>query len=92
MTAHFWLETILLLSGLIATLLVFKERLASQRGTGVRTIQLLVAVNILPLIGLLALEGKVTSESVGTLLGVVSGYTLAGILKPVPARPEPPLT
>ena len=49
------------------------------RGIGSRLIQLVSVLVIVPAICLLALEGGVTSELAGTLLGSVVGYTLGSL-------------
>ncbi len=58
----------------------------SPRGLGVRVIQLVGLLLLIPLIGILALEGKMGGEVAGALIGVAIGYTLSGIEKPVPRR------
>jgi hypothetical protein len=56
------------------------------KGIGVRVIQLIALFLVLPLIGILGLEGKLNPDTVGALLGVAIGYSLSGIEKPVPKR------
>jgi hypothetical protein len=53
-------------------------------GIGVRMIQLIAVLILAPLIAILALEGKLSGEGTGTLLGAVVGYALGGIAGPVP--------
>jgi hypothetical protein len=76
-----WLELLFVLWGVIGTLGVLVERMRSKKSPGARSIQFVVAINILPLVGFLALEGKLSNEGIGTILGVVIGYTLPGVLK-----------
>lgn len=58
----------------------------SPRGIGVRIIQLLSLFLLIPLIGVLTLEGKISGDTTGALLGVAAGYTLSGLEKPVPTK------
>jgi hypothetical protein len=58
----------------------------SPKGIGVRIIQLLGILLLVPLIGILALEGKLNGDTTGALLGVAIGYTLSGIEKAVPSN------
>ena len=60
----------------------------SPRGSGVRIIQLVSVFLFVPLIGILSLEGKMSSETAGALIGVAVGYTLSGVEKAVPSRPR----
>ena len=60
----------------------------SPRGLGVRVIQLVGLLLIIPLIGILMLECKIGSEAGVALLGVAIGYALSGIERPVPSRPD----
>ena len=61
-------------------------RPGSPKGVGARFIQLIALLVILPLVGILALEGKLSGETAGSLLGVAIGYTLSGIERAVPSR------
>jgi hypothetical protein len=56
------------------------------KGIGARVIQLISLIVLLPLAGILALEGILSGDSAGALIGVAIGYTLSGIEKPVPRR------
>ncbi len=58
----------------------------SPRGFGVRVIQLLALFLLVPMIGILTLEGKISGETAGALFGVAVGYTLSGIGNPVPSK------
>jgi hypothetical protein len=53
-------------------------------GIGVRMIQLIAVLMLVPTITVLALEGCLTGEGTGTLLGAIVGYALGGITAPVP--------
>ena len=64
---------------------VFVERMRSGKGIGVRVIQLLSVVLVVPVVLILALEGVLGGETVGTLLGAIVGYILSGIGKDEPA-------
>lgn len=95
MTFQNWLELLFVCWGILGTLGVFVERIWRNKSPGARAIQFVVALNIMPLVGFLALEGKLSSEGVGTILGVIIGYTLPGVLKRGPwgkseSTPEEP--
>jgi hypothetical protein len=49
------------------------------RGIGARMLQLIAMLVLPPLIVLLALEGTLSMELTGTLLGGIAGYALSGI-------------
>ena len=56
------------------------------KGIGVRMIQLIAVLILVPVIAVLALEGSLTGEGTGTLLGAIVGYALGGITAAVPTR------
>ena len=58
---------------------IFWHRIKTAKGTGARTVQLVVAVLIVPAILILSLEGRLHSEAVSALLGAVIGYVLSGV-------------
>ena len=61
-------------AGLVA---LFLNRLQLKRGiTGIRSIQFLAVVFVLPITVILSLEGKLDSEAVAFLLGAIVGYVL----------------
>ena len=60
---------------------VFIDRYRSRRGIDVRAIQLLTVTLLLPTILILSLEDVLSGQSTAALVGVVVGYTLAGIGK-----------
>ena len=60
------------------------ERCCKNKGIGVRVIQFLTVVFLLPIILILALEGVLEGETVATLLGAIVGYVLSGIGKDEP--------
>ena len=66
----------------------FDLRAGDEKGAGVRFIQVLSIVLIPPMILVLAVGGLLTGQGVGTALGVLMGYALSGILKPVPSRSQ----
>jgi len=74
---------IVMVGGLIG---IFVERCRTKRGIGVRVIQFLSVVLVIPVIFILALEKVLSSETVGTLLGAVVGYVLSGIGKDEPTK------
>jgi hypothetical protein len=61
----------------------------SPRGLGVRLIQLVGLLLIVPLIGILMLECKMSNEAGTALIGVAIGYALSGIERPVPSGRSP---
>jgi hypothetical protein len=81
MTFHNWLELLFVCWGILGTMGVLVERIVHKKSPGARSIQFVVAINVLPLVGFLALECKLSNEGVGTILGVIIGYTLPGVLK-----------
>ena len=67
---------------------IFINRWCLERSIGVRIIQFLSVTLVVPVVFILALEGILASETVGTLLGAVVGYTLSGIGKDEPNAGE----
>jgi len=63
-----------------------RMRPGSLKGVGARFIQLIALLVILPLIGILAMEGKLSGETAGSLIGVAIGYTLGGIERAISSR------
>jgi hypothetical protein len=55
-------------------------------GIGVRVIQLIAIFILVPVIAILALEGILSGEGTGTLMGAIVGYALGGITAAVPKR------
>ncbi len=98
MPTHPWIEIPLIAIALIGPLLVvilrllcknktvFKDGRVEERswGIGVRMIQLVGVLILVPIIALLMFEGKINPETGSALLGVALGYTLSGIEKAVP--------
>lgn len=74
---------VVMVVGLVGVLF---ERYSSKRGIGVRVIQFLAIVLLVPTILILALEDVLSSETVATLLGAAIGYVLSGIGKDEPAK------
>ena len=60
---------------------VFYDRIKHKKGIGVRVIQFLAVVFVVPAILILALERVLSTESTATLLGTIIGYVLSGIGK-----------
>jgi len=76
-----WIElaaAVIMIGGLIG---VFVNRWQTKKGIGVRIIQFLAVLLVVPAVLVLALERLLTSETVGTLLGAIVGYILSGIGK-----------
>lgn len=93
-----WIEFPLLGIAIVGPLLIIGLRLCvkikktdakglvaeAPRGIGVRMIQLIALLILIPTVAVLALEGSLTGEGTGTILGAVVGYALGGITAPVP--------
>jgi len=62
--------------GLIA---VFAERMLAKKGIGTRTIQISGMLLVVPLIGILALQGILEKQTTATLLGALTGYLFSGV-------------
>ncbi len=62
----------------------------APRGIGSRMIQLISLLLIVPIVTLLALEGSVTAELTGTLLGSIIGYTLGSVRLGLPREQHHP--
>ncbi|MGH8711350.1 MAG: hypothetical protein ACREVA_08550 [Burkholderiales bacterium] len=63
----------------LCLLLVIIEHLWSGRSFGARAIQFLAVGLIIPSILILALEEKLATETIATLIGALTGYLLSGI-------------
>ena len=72
------IAALIMVGGLVGVLI---ERFRSKRGIGVRVIQFLAIVFIIPTIVILALEKVLNTETTAALLGVIVGYVLSGIGK-----------
>jgi hypothetical protein len=64
---------------LLVVLGIFIERIISKRGLGARIIQFMAVGLIVPVILILALEGKLATETTATIIGALIGYLLSGI-------------
>lgn len=64
---------------------ILYDRIKRQKGIGVRVIQFLAVCFVIPALLILALEGKISTEVTGTLIGTIIGYTLSGIGKDEPS-------
>lgn len=60
-----------------------------SKGLGVRVIQLVGLLIVVPVVAILALECRLSGEGVGTILGAIVGYALGGITSPIPGRRNP---
>lgn len=94
-----WIEFPLLVLAIVGPLLVVWFRLKiicettengkstkKPKGIGVRMIQLIALLVLVPAIVILALECRLTGEGTGTILGAIVGYALGGITAAVPKR------
>lgn len=59
--------------------LVFDRFVMGRKGIGRITVQYIAVVLVLPLIAILALEGQLDHQTLGTVIGAVVGYTLSGL-------------
>jgi hypothetical protein len=78
MTADNWVEIIM--AGIMALAIggVIWDRFIKHRsGIGVRAIQFSAVGALVPAIVLLAIQGSLDHQALGTLLGAVAGYTLS---------------
>jgi hypothetical protein len=62
-----------------AAVLVLYERVHSGRGLGARSIQFMSVAMLIPAILIMALERILEPNTVGTLIGALTGYLLSGI-------------
>ena len=69
---------IIMVVGLIC---IFVERFIRKKGFGVRIIQFLAIVLLIPAIIILAIQEILQSETIATLFGAIIGYVLSGIGK-----------
>jgi len=91
-----WLELAILLVPVVCCPLILYMRLRYGRtsenktikpkGLGVRLIQLVAVLVIIPIAGVLSLEDKLTAEGAGILFGAMAGFALAGVRDPVPRQ------
>ncbi len=76
-----WIEIAMLApmgAGLVG---VFINRIHLRKGIGIRVIQFLAVLFVLPIAVILGLEGKLGSDATATILGAVLGYVLSPIGK-----------
>ena len=66
----------IMILGLIA---LFINRWQLKKGLGARIIQFTGVLLVVPLIGILALEGVLEAQTTGTVIGALLGYLLSGI-------------
>jgi hypothetical protein len=98
-----WIEFPLLVLAIVGPLLIVVFRLTVKcettengktvkepKGIGVRMIQLIALLVLVPAIVILALECRLTGEGTGTILGAIVGYALGGITAAVPKRGDQP--
>jgi len=98
MPKHAWIEYPLCALALLGPFVVIILRLTIRKqvrkldgtvemqpfGIGVRVIQLIAVLILVPTIAVLGFEGILTGEGIGTLMGAIVGYVLGGITAPVP--------
>jgi hypothetical protein len=77
MTYNRFIEPAMLVLMIMGLLALFLNRLHMKRGiVGVRSIQFLAVVFVLPMTVILSEEGKLDSEAVAFVIGTVVGYIL----------------
>lgn len=95
-----WIEIPLCALAIIGPLAVIVCRLCARRtikkpdasvevrpfGIGVRMIQLIAVLILVPTVAILGFEGILNGEATGTLMGAIVGYALGGITAAVPKR------
>ncbi len=71
----------LILAGIMVLGIValFVNRYQLKKGIGARIIQFAGVILVVPLIGILALEGVLEAQTTGTVIGALLGYLLSGI-------------
>ena len=71
----------LVLVGIMVVSLIglFINRAHLKKGIGARIIQFTGVSLVVPLIGILALEGVLQAQTTGTVIGALLGYLLSGI-------------
>ena len=98
MPRHPWIEYPLCVLAVVGPFVVIILRLVVKKsvkktngtveerpaGIGVRMIQLIALLILVPTIAVLGFEGILTGEGTGALLGVIVGYALGGIANRVP--------
>ena len=67
---------LIMIAGIVG---LFINRYTSGKGIGARTIQFTGVLLVVPLIGILALEGVLEPQTTGTVIGALLGYLLSGI-------------
>ena len=75
------IEAVSLLIMVVGVAGIFIERIWRNRGIGVRVIQFLTVILVVPTILILSLEDVLNTQTTATLLGAVMGYILSGIGK-----------
>lgn len=79
--SKFIIEIALALVPLIGIPLALQNRIKTKKGIGKRFIQLLSVLTLVPLIGILGIEGIIEGQLLGGLLGAIVGYTLSDLAK-----------
>jgi len=82
MLQHCWLDAALIVVMVIGIAGTLHHRIKMELGIGDRAIQLVGLCLIVPAVMILSLEGKLSNDSLGTILGAIVGYALSGIGAP----------
>ena len=86
-----WISQALVIFMFVGLVSVYAERLYTKKGIGARTIQITGVLLVVPLIGILALQGILEKQTTATLLGALTGYLLSGVgsYEPTKSKPKP---
>ncbi len=81
MMLRLWVEVIAVLIMVAGIVGIFYSIIKHNLSLGIRTIQFLAVVFVLPVILILSLERSIGNEASAGLLGTIIGYALSGIGK-----------
>jgi len=87
-SAIFYVEIIAALTIPASFVVVVFHRLKSQMGMGYRSIQFLALGTVMPIVMILALEGKLAGEAVAAIIGGIVGYLFTSAAKPTKASAD----
>jgi hypothetical protein len=79
MTAISWVQIIVSLAIPITLIVVWLNRVRTDKGIGVRTVQFVAAGMVMPAVIILALNDKIGGETSAALIGAFIGYLFANI-------------
>jgi hypothetical protein len=94
MLTHSWLDGALVVLMAIGVIGVLTTQIIQNKGIGPRVIQFIGVCLVVPTILILAIEDKIDKQNLGTIVGAIIGYVLAGIgenersTTTTPAKPD----